>query len=92
MLQKKCESKLSVKLEAFGENSCRKWHKDFYAARAIVCYCGRGTEFTPGDNIRWDEDWWKELTVDRGRVQQAATGDMLFMKGVSSRSGSSDFP
>ena len=83
MSQKECACTLAVKLEAFGENSCRAWHKDFYVGRAITCYCGRGTEFTPSDNIQWDEAWWKDPAINRSRIYDVAAGDILFMKGAS---------
>ena len=34
------------KLELMGEDTCERWHRDFYCGRAIITYNLRGTEYT----------------------------------------------
>ena len=77
---------LEMKLEIFGENSCSRWHQDYYAGRAIVTYSGAvGTEYTSDANV----DFWELehcgnnqcIIRDETEVKGVAPGDVLFMKG-----------
>ena len=43
---------LEVKLEIFGENSCSRWHQDYYAGRAIITYTGPGTWCVDDASVR----------------------------------------
>ena len=39
-----------------GANSCKRWHQDNYACRAIISYTGdTGTEYTPDENVDFHE-------------------------------------
>ena len=77
---------LEVKLEIFGENSCSRWHQDYYAGRAIITYTGGvGTEYLDDSNVDFHElehcgnnDC---IIRDKRQVRRVMPGDMLFMKG-----------
>lgn len=78
---------LDVKLEVFGENSCRRWHQDHYAGRAIVSYTGEvGTAFSADDNIDFEAlrgggDNNAIIRCGDG-IEHVDVGDILFIKGV----------
>ncbi len=36
-----------------GEDTCERWHRDFYCGRAIITYNLRGTEYTSEVGRRW---------------------------------------
>ena len=45
-----------MRIEAVGENTCARWHRDQFVGRAIVTYTGAaGTEFTSRDNVDFKE-------------------------------------
>lgn len=78
---------LEVKLEIFGENSCKRWHQDNYMGRAIVSYTGRiGTEYTGDANV----DFWELrncgnnqcIIKDENNINAVCVGDILFIKGL----------
>jgi len=78
--------KIVVKLEIMGEGICSRWHRDYYVARAIITYNGRGTEMLKHDNVNF---WELEnrgnnarIVRDSSKVFSAGTGDILFMKGL----------
>merc|ERR1712151_1330294 len=80
-------SKIIMKLEVFGLNTCSRWHQDQYASRALVCYNGKGTEFTSDSNINWDE--YKDcgnndhVIRDRNQIRWAKAGDIFLIKGLN---------
>ena len=45
-------------------------------------YCGNGTEFTPSDNIQWNDPCCLPA-IDRSRIYNASAGDILFIKGAA---------
>ena len=79
-------TQLDVKVEIFGENSCSRWHQDYYAGRAIITYTGGvGTEYLDDSNVDFHElehcgnnDC---IIRDKRQVRRVMPGDMLFMKG-----------
>lgn len=85
---------LHVKLESFGETSrCSVWHQDHYVARAIVSYCGPGTEYVEDSNFNFlvkdelrnagglvEEDN-ERLIRDPDGIKSVGCGDMLLIKG-----------
>merc|ERR1719356_1291410 len=87
-----------LKLETFGAtNRCSIWHRDYYVARAFVCYCGAGTEYTDDANVNFhvldniikfrDEDMTAEeknakIIHSPFGVKSIDTGDMLLIKGL----------
>ncbi|CAE7182011.1 unnamed protein product [Symbiodinium pilosum] len=77
---------LLVKLELIGEKSCRRWHRDYYCARAIVSYNSAGTLYTADDNVNFWELEHKggneRIIRDKSEIRSAGVGDMLFIKGV----------
>ena len=73
------------KIEVIGENSCSRWHRDNYCARAIVTYNSVATVYTPDDNVNF---WELEncgvndhIIKDPTRVVSVPVGDVFFMKG-----------
>ncbi|CAE7207013.1 unnamed protein product [Symbiodinium microadriaticum] len=76
---------LDFKLEIIGENSCTRWHRDNYCARAIVTYNSGGTEYAADANV----DFWELencgnnacIIKDPSEICAVGVGDVLFMKG-----------
>lgn len=75
--------KMSLKLDIMGENSCSKWHRDYYVGRAIVTYNSVGTEFVADDNCNMEHmgHGCDDLLRDKSQIFAADVGDILFMKG-----------
>eukprot|EP00419_Tripos_fusus_P022309 CAMPEP_0172715706 /NCGR_PEP_ID=MMETSP1074-20121228/67700_1 /TAXON_ID=2916 /ORGANISM="Ceratium fusus, Strain PA161109" /LENGTH=280 /DNA_ID=CAMNT_0013540311 /DNA_START=34 /DNA_END=876 /DNA_ORIENTATION=- len=79
--------KLILKLEIMGEGICSRWHRDNYAARAIITYNGRGTEMLRHDDV----DFWEldncgnnlHIVRDGAQIFSVGAGDVLFMKGLT---------
>ena len=77
--------RLDFKLEFMGENSCTRWHRDNYCARAIVSYNSTGTVYTSDENV----DFWElehggeneQIIKDSAKCRSLNVGDVLFMKG-----------
>lgn len=80
------EPSLVVKLENIGHDNCPRWHQDYYVARAIVSYNGKGTEYTNDANV----DFWELehcgnnacILRDKSMTRHIGCGDILFMKGL----------
>merc|ERR1712187_19490 len=79
--------KINMKLEVFGLETCSRWHQDQYASRALVCYNGKGTEYTNDSNINWEE--YREcgnndhVIRDKTKIRAANAGDILLIKGLN---------
>ncbi len=76
-----------VKLEIFGENTCARWHRDYFVGRAIVSYTGPlGTEYTGKANVNFDEllhcGKCEHCIHDAKATQHVAVGDILLIKGT----------
>jgi len=69
---------IAVKLQAIGTNTCSKWHVDALPGRAIVSYCGQGTQFRTGGLHMHHKEAGEE-----GKHHCAHAGDILFMKGAT---------
>lgn len=85
---------LEVKLEIFGENSCRRWHQDHYAARAIVSYSGEvGTAYSADENVDFKQLRGGGVNAEIIRcddgIEHVDVGDILFIKGVKFPQGAS---
>jgi len=77
---------LVVKLELIGEKNCKRWHRDFWCARAIVTYNSAGTLYTGDENVNFWELEHKgtneRIIRDISEIHSAGVGDILFIKGV----------
>eukprot|EP00929_Paragymnodinium_shiwhaense_P119268 TRINITY_DN91154_c0_g1_i1.p1 TRINITY_DN91154_c0_g1~~TRINITY_DN91154_c0_g1_i1.p1 ORF type:complete len:297 (-),score=50.88 TRINITY_DN91154_c0_g1_i1:423-1313(-) len=83
---------MHLKLQSFGKARCKNWHQDNYVARALVCYCGPGTEYVEASNLDWgafrrlhgkstvEEN--KRVIKDLREVKSMNTGDIILMKGI----------
>jgi len=77
-------SKMSLKLEIMGENTCSRWHRDNYVGRAIVTYNACGTQYVADDNVNFQHLHHRgcaDLIRDESQIFSADVGDILFMKG-----------
>jgi len=80
------EASLVMKLENVGQDNCPRWHQDYYVARAIVSYNGKGTEYTNDGNV----DFWELencgnndcIIRDTSMIRCVGCGDILLMKGL----------
>jgi hypothetical protein len=77
---------LILKLEFIREDSCQRWHRDQYYARAVVAYNAASTEYMHNDFVDlWEmENCGKNdcMVKDRSKVHFAGIGNALFMKGT----------
>ena len=80
-------TKLDVKIEIFGENSCSRWHQDQYVGRGIISYTGKvGTDYTSDANV----DFWELkncgnnacIIRDTREIRSVDVGDFFFIKGT----------
>lgn len=77
---------VTLKLEIFADNICRRWHQDNYVGRAIVSYTGHtGTEYTRHSNVDFEKLYSgadnQQLVRDANKIESVDVGDILFMKG-----------
>lgn len=78
-------NRFDCKLEIIGERSCSRWHRDNYAARAIISYNSAGTMYTADENV----DFWELencgnnacIIKDNSQIRSVNVGDVLLMKG-----------
>ncbi|CAE7172371.1 unnamed protein product, partial [Symbiodinium necroappetens] len=77
---------LVLKLELIGEKSCKRWHRDFWCARAIVTYNTAGTLYTGDENVNFWELEHKgtneRIIRDNSEIHSAGVGNILFIKGM----------
>jgi len=74
-----------LKLEALGEKTCARWHRDYYVGRAVVTYNSCGTQYVADDNVNFqhfDCGSCTDLIRDETQIFSADVGDILFMKGL----------
>ncbi|KAG1666833.1 hypothetical protein FOA52_009457 [Chlamydomonas sp. UWO 241] len=80
-------TRVNVKLEVIANTKCPKWHADHVGLRLLCTYVGDGTLYV--DNAHATRSWvWSGgamvpvvAGVDEGGSLQAATGDLLLLKG-----------
>eukprot|EP00929_Paragymnodinium_shiwhaense_P030904 TRINITY_DN17421_c0_g1_i1.p1 TRINITY_DN17421_c0_g1~~TRINITY_DN17421_c0_g1_i1.p1 ORF type:complete len:338 (+),score=47.67 TRINITY_DN17421_c0_g1_i1:37-1050(+) len=87
---------VDMKLESFGIVRCANWHQDRYAARAMVTYCGAGTEYAEDSNVdflamqrllelaragRSTEQDNSRIIKDPTMIKSVSAGDMILIKG-----------
>lgn len=66
------------------DNSCEKFHRDFYHLRLLCTYYGEGTEWTPDDNVHRNKlvrGTNEEIIKDFSRVYQLRPFDIAILKG-----------
>merc|ERR1712070_1255722 len=80
-------SRIAIKLDIMGKNSCRRWHRDHYKGRAVVSYNSCATEYIDHQYV----DFWELencgndacIISDPPQIIAADLGDVLFMKGLT---------
>ncbi|MEM9328705.1 MAG: DUF1826 domain-containing protein [Bacteroidota bacterium] len=79
-------SSFRLLLATVNSNMCSKFHTDINDLRMLCTYRGPGTLWLTEDNINRDAlDCCDEedcLIIDEGRIQQAATGAVVILKGA----------
>jgi hypothetical protein len=84
------EDAAQVSLEVVASDACRKFHTDWVTLRAICTYAGPGTEVVPERYVRRAflatdqgglEATNRAIVADLRRVQKAAPGEWLLLKG-----------
>eukprot|EP00927_Polykrikos_kofoidii_P062276 TRINITY_DN5708_c0_g1_i1.p1 TRINITY_DN5708_c0_g1~~TRINITY_DN5708_c0_g1_i1.p1 ORF type:complete len:259 (+),score=19.53 TRINITY_DN5708_c0_g1_i1:60-836(+) len=77
---------LTIKLELFEENVCKRWHQDSCVCRSLVAYNCAGTEYTANENVDFHELLHgginEHIIRDTSLVQSINVGDILMMKGT----------
>lgn len=66
------------------DNSCEKFHRDFYHLRLLCTYYGEGTEWTPDDNVNREKlakGTNEEIIKDFSRVYQLRPFEIAILKG-----------
>lgn len=66
------------------DNSCEKFHRDFYHLRLLCTYYGEGTEWTPDDNVhrhKLTKGSNQDIIKDFSRVYQLHPFDIAILKG-----------
>ncbi|PIO48228.1 MAG: hypothetical protein CMR00_05575 [[Chlorobium] sp. 445] len=66
------------------DNSCEKFHRDFYHLRLLCTYYGEGTEWTPDENVNRDKlvkGTNADIIKDASRIYRLRPFDIAILKG-----------
>ncbi|MEL6674958.1 MAG: DUF1826 domain-containing protein [Bacteroidota bacterium] len=77
---------LRLLLATVNTNMCRRFHTDANDVRMLCTYSGPGTLWLPEDNVNREvlasPAGNDSIVLDEDRIQQAATGSVLLLKGA----------